>query len=100
VIPVKEVVEGNVEDINKPEGSVRVIWEILPGEGEYIFREIEQEDIDPSFFSLGLQNNTDDFPTIPHPVLNPADDCLDRVWTQSIIKINYQSSDRFDKYEP
>jgi hypothetical protein len=81
-----------VEDTNLPEDSIRVIWEILPGDSEYVFREFTQEDIDPDLFSPGHLIDTDQFPIIPHPLLNPVDDCLDRVWTQTIIKINYQSS--------
>jgi hypothetical protein len=77
-----------VENTNWPEDSVRVVWEVLPGDSEKIFREINLEDIDPSLFSSGDQANSDSFPTIPYPLLNPAD--LDRLWTQTIIKINYQ----------
>ncbi len=88
-----------MEDTNLPEGSVRVVWEILPGDSGHIFREITPEDIDPSFFYHGPLIDIHDFPLIPHPLLNPADDYFDRVWTQTVIKIKYQSSAWFDEYE-
>jgi hypothetical protein len=93
------VVEGYVENTNLPKGSIRVVWEILPGDSEHVFREIELEDFDPSLFSPDVLLDTSDFPVVPHPLLNPADDCLDRVWTQTVIKINYQSAEWFGEYE-
>jgi hypothetical protein len=90
-----------VEDTNRPTASVREVWEILPGENEHIyFREICQEDLDPSLFSPEITDQTGNFPIIPHPLLNPAEDCLDRVWTQTIIRINYQSSEWYDASDP
>ncbi len=89
-----------MENIDRPVGRIKVVWEILPGDSEYIFREINQEDIDPDLFNYGLRFTINKFPIIPHPLLNPDSDCLDRVWTQTVIKINYQSSERLDEFEP
>ena len=88
-----------MENSNRSDGSVRVIWEILPGEGEHVFQGISQEDFDPSLFSLCNMVKPQDFPTIPYPLLNPHNDCLDRVWTQSTIKISYQSSEWLDEHQ-
>ncbi len=82
-----------MDNTNLPEGSVRVIWEILPGEGEQLFREINQDDIDSSLFYPGLSVDDGLFPMIPHPVLIPEEASLDRVWNQTVIKFNYQPGD-------
>jgi hypothetical protein len=92
-------VEGNVEDTNWTEGRIKVVWEILPGDGEYHFEEITQEDFDPNLFSSNYVPEANNFPFIPYAVLNPACDCLDRVWTQTVIKIDYQFSKRSDEFE-
>ncbi len=89
-----------MEDINRSEGSFRVIWEILPGDSEHVFREIGQEDMDPSLFTPGSPVSSDDFPIIPYPYLSAPGESLDRLWTQTTIKINYQSSEWYDAYEP
>ncbi len=47
---------------NWPEGIVRVIWEGVPGDSEYVFREITQEDIDPCLYTPGSPVNTAYFP--------------------------------------
>lgn len=93
------VVEVRVDNTNLPEGRIKVVWEIMPGDAERIFREITSEEIEPSFFCADSIVETADYPLIPYPLLNPEDDCLDRVWTQTVIKINYQPSQRFDENE-
>jgi hypothetical protein len=98
VNPAKNVGEGNVESTNWPEGSIKVVWEILPGDSEHIFREISQEDLDPDLLSPGMLITLNDFPLIPHPLLNLGDG-LDRVWNQTVIKINYQMSEGLDENE-
>lgn len=82
-----------MEDTNLPKGCVKVVWEILPGEGQHVFREMTPEDIDPGLLQAGLPIDTANFPMIPHPLLNPEQDCPDRVWEDSIIKIGYKPSD-------
>lgn len=82
-----------MEDTNRSQGAIKVIWEILPGDSEYIFKEFNQDDLDPDLFTSGSIFKNDYFPTIPHPLLKPTSDCLDRVWTQTVIKIDYQSSE-------
>jgi hypothetical protein len=88
-----------VENTNRPEECVRVVWEILPGGNGHIFREISPEDLYPGLFSSNQLVETDDFPLIPHPLLNPTNDYFDRTWIQTVIKINYDSSKWFNEYE-
>lgn len=88
-----------MENTNLPEGSIKVVWEILPGDAERIFREITSGDIDPSFFCADSIVEPDDFPLMPYPLLNPEDDCLDQVWKQTGIKINYQPSPWFGEID-
>ena len=76
-----------MEETNFQQDSTRVMWEILPGDGPHLFREITPEDIDPSVLTSGSLIDTDNFPFIPHPLLNPAVDHLDGVWAHTIIKI-------------
>ncbi len=83
-------------DTNRSEGNIRVIWEIVPGDSEVVFREFGQDDFDPSLFAPNLID-AENFPTIPHPLLNPQGECLDRVWNQSVIKINYKSNQWLDQ---
>ncbi len=87
-----------MEDTNGSD-SVRVVREILPGDTSYILREINQEDIDPNLFSSGPLITAESFPTIPYPLLNPAADLLDRLWTQTVITINYEPSDKLQENE-
>jgi|WetSurMetagenome_2_1015567.scaffolds.fasta_scaffold187761_1 hypothetical protein len=89
--PGKSLVEGIVEETNWSKDDVKVVWEILPDEDKHVFREITLEDIDPSFLCPGYPIDSDNFPTLPHPVLDMATDCLDRVWTKSIIEIRTES---------
>ncbi len=88
-----------MEDTNLPEDRVKVVWEILPGEAEQLFTELREDDIDLSLLSPGTLVENENFPTIPYPALNPAEDYLDRVWAQSIIKVNYQPAEWFDENE-
>lgn len=92
--------EVEVEDTNLPEAMVRVVWEILPGNDQHFFREISIEDIDPNFFSSDSPVDSSNFPCLPHPLLNPAENCIDQIWTQSVIKINYQPWGCFDELDP
>jgi hypothetical protein len=94
------VVEVDVENTNLPEERVRVIWEVTQGEVQRIFREMSPEDIDPDIFTKGPLIDSNIFPCIPHPFLNQAEDYLDRTWTQTFIKINYQPRARSDEFEP
>jgi len=89
-----------MEDTNRPEGCVRVVWEILPGDSEHVFREFDELDLDPGLFSPDFIISNQNFPVIKHFLLDPVADCLDRLWTQTAIKINYQSSQSLDEYEP
>jgi hypothetical protein len=93
------VVEGNVEETNLPEEKLKVVWEILPGGNGHFFREISPEDMYPGLFSSDQAVDTANFPLIPYPVLNLADDYCDRTWSQTQIKINYDSSKWFGQYE-
>jgi hypothetical protein len=76
-----------VENTNQPDEKVRVVLEVLPGDSELIFREISQEDFENRHFSPDTAVNPESFPTKPYPFIDPAKCCLDRVWTQTIIKI-------------
>jgi hypothetical protein len=76
-----------VDNTNWSEDNIRVLWEILPGDSEHVFREISLEDIDTSLYSLDLQISPNDYPLLRYPALDPEFDCFDRVWTQSAIKI-------------
>jgi hypothetical protein len=75
----------------------RVVWEVVPGDIEKIFREITSEDFDPCLFSSSPPARTQSLPAT-YPLLNPAVGCLDRVWAQTIIRINYQASERPGKH--
>ncbi len=88
-----------MENTNKPEGSIRIVWEILPGDTEHIFEILTRDEIDPNLLSSGPLIKAENFPTCPYPLLNPASDCLDRVWNQSVIKVEYQSAEWFDQFE-
>lgn len=88
-----------MEETNRSQDSIKVIWEILPVDGEHIFREIGQDDIDPTLFDAGQLVNNDNFPIIPYPVFDQSGDCLDRVWTQTTIKINIIEPDSINDHE-
>jgi hypothetical protein len=81
-------VEGSVENTNRPKGILKMVWEILPGDRELIFRKIRREDIDPYLFSTNSQIDISNLRTVPYYSLDSAGDGLDRVWTGSIIRIN------------
>ncbi len=88
-----------MEETNLPEERVKVVWEILPGGNGHFFREISPEDMYPGLFSSDQIVETAEFPLIPHPLLSPTDDYLDRTWNLTSIKINYDASKWFDEYQ-
>lgn len=76
-----------MEDTNRRQDCIKVVWEVLPDEDKHVFREFGQEDIDPAPFYSDRLLTSDNFPVLPHPVLDKANDCLDRVWNQTTIEI-------------
>ena len=82
------MVEEDVENTSLPQDYIRLVWEVLPGDVSRIFPEICQGDIDSSLFSPVPVLSADNFPVELYPRLEPVTVFPDRVWTQTVIKID------------
>ncbi len=87
-------------DTNRSKSGEKVIWEISPENNWQIFGEITCEDIHPDVFYSDCLIKTANFPTLPYPLGNPVKDCLDRLWTQTTIKIKSIITEEPRKNQP